>query len=391
MSHFRQGDADPLNGHDTYQKVGLLFFAILNASIVSVRLFIGSRSLTFPRRIVQIRDLNRGAYGLVVLAEDKHTKERFALKFIERGQGSVSRYVHREIVNHMKLRHPHVISLREVFLTQRHLVLVMEYAPGGDLFSLVQSQKGLAEEDARWFFQQIVVAVDYCHKLGVCSRDIKLENTLLDSSPRPLVKLCDFGFSKDSNYHSAPTSRVGTPAYLAPEVIKAGEGAMYSGNAADIWSMGVLLYVMLCGSYPFRRREDDAKNSAAKMDALLNRIKAVDYSFPSHVNISDGAKGLVRTMLVGDPSQRATIKDIMDDPWFREGLSPEVLSFNDSLVEQSKGEPVTVEIEEEIARIVKEAEYVPGKGTYMESVDAMLTGGDGDQSVENLRLMNETV
>lgn len=290
----------------------------------------------------------------------------------------------------MKLRHPHVISLREVFLTQRHLVLVMEYAAGGDLFSLVQSQKGLSEEDARWFFQQIVIAIDYCHKLGVCSRDIKLENTLLDGSPRPLVKLCDFGFSKDSNYHSAPTSRVGTPAYLAPEVIKAGEGAKYSGNAADIWSLGVLLYVMLCGSYPFRRREDDGKNSAAKMDALLNRIKAVDYEFPKHVTCSHEAKDLVGRMLVGDPNMRATLQDIMKHPWFTEGLSPEVLAFNDPLVEKSKSEPVTMEIEEEIARIVKEAEVPGGKGRYMETVDAMLEG-QGDESVEALRMMNETV
>ena len=325
-----------------------------------------------------------------MLAEDKHTGERFALKFIERGHGSVSRYVHREIINHMKLRHPHVISLREVFLTQRHLVLVMEYAPGGDLFSLVQSQKGLSEEDARWFFQQIVIAMDYCHKLGVCSRDIKLENTLLDASPRPLVKLCDFGFSKDSNYHSAPTSRVGTPAYLAPEVIKAGEGAKYSGTAADIWSLGVLLYVMLCGSYPFRRREDDTKNNAAKMDALLKRIRNVDYRFPSHVAVSPEAKDLVGRMLVGDPNERATLRDIMNHPWFAVGLGPEVLAFNDPLVEQSKNEPVTMEIEEEIARIVKEAELPGGKGRDMESVDAMLEG-QGDESVEALRLMNETV
>ena len=291
----------------------------------------------------QIRELNRGAYGLVVLAEDVHTKERYALKFIERGP-TVSRYVHREIVNHMKLRHPHVISLREVFLTQQHLVLVMEYAPGGDLFSLVQSQRGLSEEDARWFFQQIVIAIDYCHKLGVCSRDIKLENTLLDNSPRPLVKLCDFGFSKDSNYHSAPASRVGTPAYLAPEVIAAGEGEKYDGNAADIWSLGVLLYVMLCGAYPFRRREDDTMNPAARMDALLKRIQAVEYTFPSYVNLSDEAKDLVQRMLIGEPSKRAKLEEVMHHPWFRHGLSPEVLSFNEPLVEKSLSEPVTLEV-----------------------------------------------
>ena len=97
----------------------------------------------------------------------------------------------------MRLRHPHIISLKEVFLTEQHLVLVMEYAAGGDLFSYVQRRRRLGEDDARWFFQQLICAVDYCHKMGVANRDIKLENTLLDGSPRPLVKLCDFGFSKD--------------------------------------------------------------------------------------------------------------------------------------------------------------------------------------------------
>ena len=94
-----------------------------------------------------------------------------------------------QIANHMKLRHPHVISLREVFLTQQHLVLVMEFAPGGDLFTYVRSRGGLPETEARWYFQQIVIAIDYCHRLGVCSRDIKLENTLLDAQPGPQGKI----------------------------------------------------------------------------------------------------------------------------------------------------------------------------------------------------------
>jgi len=126
------------------------------------------------------------------------------------------------------------------------------------------------------------------------------------------------------------------------------------------------------------------------MDALLQRIRNVDYRFPSHVSVSPEAKDLVGRMLVGDPNERATLQDIMNHPWFAQGLGPEVLAFNDPLVEQSKNEPVTMEIEEEIARIVKEAELPGGRGRYMESVDAMLEG-QGDESVEALRMMNETV
>ncbi len=109
----------------------------------------------------------------------------------------------------------------------------MEYAPGGDLFKVVSHLRGLSEDNARWFFQQIVLAIDYCHRMGVANRDIKLENTLLDGSVRPLVKLADFGFSKDENYQSAPGSRVGTPAYLAPEVITNVHGQSYDAKASS--------------------------------------------------------------------------------------------------------------------------------------------------------------
>ena len=95
---------------------------------------------------------------------------------------------------------------------------------------------------------------------GVVNRDIKLENTLLDSSPRPLVKICDFGYSKHEKFQSAPGSRVGTPAYLAPEVILTTRGKTYDGKVADIWSCGVMLYVMLVGAYPFERPEDKHDN-----------------------------------------------------------------------------------------------------------------------------------
>ena len=306
----------------------------------------------------------------------------------------------------MKLRHPHVISLREVFLTQQHLVLVMEFAPGGDLFTYVRSRAGLPEPEARWFFQQIVIAIDYCHRLGVCSRDIKLENTLLDAPPgptaRPLVKLCDFGFSKDSNYHSAPGSRVGTPAYLAPEVISAGEGARYDGAAADLWSLGVLLYVMVCGAYPFRRRDDDSMRPPQRMDVLLRRIQAVDYIFPKDLKLSEGVKGLIGRLLVREPEKRATLEEVMRHPWFQEGLSPEVLSFNDPLVAKSLAEPVTGDVEREIARIVDEAArpMVPQRGgaggagggadaMYMDEVDALILGPSEAESTDIGQLLDQ--
>jgi len=105
-----------------------------------------------------------------------------------------------------------------VFLTDQYLGIAMEYANGGDSFEYVRKKGGLQENEARWFFQQLIVALDYCHRKGVVNRDVKLENTLIHWAQKPLLKICDFGYSKDEKYQSAPASRVGTPAYLAPEV-----------------------------------------------------------------------------------------------------------------------------------------------------------------------------
>ncbi|KAL4418722.1 hypothetical protein ABPG77_008593 [Micractinium sp. CCAP 211/92] len=306
-------------------------------------------------RYQKVRDLNKGAFGFVVLAHDLHTGEYVALKFIERGPENITKYVEREIINHMKLRHPHIIALREVFLTPTHLVLSMEYAAGGDLFRFVASRRGLSEAEARWFFQQLIIAVDYCHRMGVTSRDIKMENALLDGSERPLIKLADFGFSKDSNAHSAPTSRVGTPAYLAPEVVSNQPGRVYDGQKADIWSCGVLLYAMVTDCYPFSRTGDNYLKPNQKLNAMLQRILRADYTFPDGKQLSESIRDLISRMLVLDPNLRCSLKDIMTHRWFLEGLNPGALQFNDSIVEESKANQPPAEVLEEVRQIVQQA------------------------------------
>jgi serine/threonine protein kinase len=174
-------------------------------------------------------------------------------------------------------------------------------------------------------------------------------------------------------------------------VIVAAEGTRYDGAAADLWSLGVLLYVMVCGAYPFRRRDDDSMRPPQRMDVLLRRIQAVDYDFPPDRPVSDGCKDLVKRLLVREPAQRATLAEVMRHPWFQEGLSPEVLSFNDPLVAKSLAEPVTGEVESEIARIVEEAgrgiamrggNVVGGNAgsAYMDEVDALILQNDAEST-----------
>ncbi|PSC74495.1 sulfur stress regulator [Micractinium conductrix] len=231
----------------------------------------------------------------------------------------------------------------------------MEHAESGDLFRYVSARRGLPEDEAGWFFQQLMIAVDYCHRMGVTNRDIKLENALLDGSPRPLIKLADFGFSKDSNDQSAPTSRVGTPAYLAPEVISNRMGQVYDGKLADLWSCGVLLYVMLLDRYPFRRHGDDEYSANQKLNLMLQRILVADYRFPDDRVLSESAKDLIRRMLVPHPSLRLPLTEILSHPWFLEGLHPAALAFNDQLVEESRANQLAPEVLEEARQIVREA------------------------------------
>jgi len=126
---------------------------------------------------------------------------------------------------------------------------------GGELFDLIQKAKRFTEDDARYFFQQLICGVEYLHDEGITHRDIKLENTLL-GGPRPLtlLKICDFGYSKSAEVErSKCKSTVGTPAYLAPEML---DQRQYDGPGVDVWSCGVMLYVMLVGSYPFEDPQD---------------------------------------------------------------------------------------------------------------------------------------
>ncbi|CAN6563020.1 unnamed protein product [Malus baccata var. baccata] len=240
-----------------------------------------------------VRDIGSGNFGVARLMTDKQTKELVAVKYIERGS-KIDENVKREIINHRSLRHPNIIRFKEVILTPTHLAIVMEYAAGGEMFERISNAGRFSEDEARFFFQQLISGVSYCHAMQVCHRDLKLENTLLDGSPAPRLKICDFGYSKSSVLHSQPKSTVGTPAYIAPEVLLRQE---YDGKIADVWSCGVTLYVMLMGAYPFE--DPDEPKDFRK---TIQRILSVQYSIPDTVQISHECLELISRIFVPDPS-----------------------------------------------------------------------------------------
>jgi 5'-AMP-activated protein kinase catalytic alpha subunit len=210
------------------------------------------------------------------------------------------------------VRHPNVVGIREVLASRSRVFVVMEYARGGELFAKVARGR-LTEDHARRYFQQLVAAVGFCHRRGVAHRDLKPENLLLDEEGR--LKVTDFGLAalpEQLRHDGLLHTQCGTPAYVAPEVLRK---RGYDGARADLWSCGVVLYVLLCGFLPFQH------DSYAKM---YQKIFKADYQVPPWV--SGEARRLIARLLVVDPAKRASISEIMLTPWFRKGFVPPVLS-----------------------------------------------------------------
>jgi serine/threonine-protein kinase SRK2 len=208
---------------------------------------------------------------------------------------------------------------------------------------------------SRWFFQQLILALDYCHQKGVGHRDIKLENVLLQNHPRcprPLVKICDFGYSKGDN-RSLCVSKVGTLLYMAPEVIEPQQGQTYSARAADLWSCGVLLYTMLVGTYPFRLPTDQQSAPiAVQARALHKMMMRHSYIIPQQLNLSQGCTNLLAGLLNPLAHQRITMQGVLQDPWFREGLPPAALTMTNQWLAQGR---VCRQSIQEMKQIVSEA------------------------------------
>ncbi|KAI3462454.1 hypothetical protein Pfo_019117 [Paulownia fortunei] len=316
-----------------------------------------------------VKDLGAGNFGVARLLRHRETKELVAMKYIERGR-KIDENVAREIINHQSLRHPNIIRFKEVVLTPTHLGIVMEYAAGGELFDRICTAGRFSENEARYFFQQLICGVCYCHSMQICHRDLKLENTLLDGSAAPRLKICDFGYSKSSVLHSRPKSTVGTPAYIAPEVLSRRE---YDGKLADVWSCGVTLYVMLVGAYPFED-PDDPKN----FRKTISRIMAVQYKIPDYVHISQECRHLLSRIFVANPSRRINIKEIKSHPWFLKNLPKELTESNQATYYKKDNPSFSLQSIDEIMKIVSEARNPP-----LSSRPAPGFGWEGEEGEES--------
>ncbi|XP_059635559.1 CBL-interacting serine/threonine-protein kinase 6 [Cornus florida] len=261
------------------------------------------------------RQLGHGTFAKVYHARNLKTGKNVAMKVV--GKEKVIKVgmmdqVKREISVMKMVKHPNIVELHEVMASKTKIYFAMELVRGGELFSKVANGR-LREEVARNYFQQLISAIDFCHSRGVYHRDLKPENLLLDDDEN--LKVTDFGLSalsvhlrQDGLLHTT----CGTPAYVAPDVIgKKG----YDGAKADIWSCGVILFVLLAGFLPF---QDD------NVVAMYRKIHRGDFTCPPW--FSSEARRLITKMLDPNPDTRITIAKIMDSSWFKKSVPKSLMT-----------------------------------------------------------------
>ncbi|WOL19373.1 CBL-interacting serine/threonine-protein kinase 5-like isoform X3 [Canna indica] len=255
------------------------------------------------------RVLGKGTFAKVYYGRELGSGESVAIKVINKEQirreSSMMEQIQREIAVMRLVRHPNVVQLREVMATKSRIFFVMEYVRGGELFARVVRGR-LPENQARRYFHQLISAVDFCHSRGVSHRDLKPENLLLDEHGN--LKVSDFGLSalpEQLRHDGLLHTQCGTPAYVAPEILRR---RGYDGAKADLWSCGIILFVLLAGYLPF---QDES------LMQLYRKVFKADYQIPSW--FSGEARRLVSRLLVVNPEKRISIPAIMQLPWFKKG------------------------------------------------------------------------
>jgi len=249
--------------------------------------------------------LGKGNFAVVKACTDKEGN-KWAIKILDKTSKEANlEMMKREVEIMQMVDHKNIIYMREMFDTPNKLYLIMELVTGGEMFDRIVNRGSYSEKDASDVVRQIVSAVAYLHDLGIVHRDLKPENLLYANERDDAdIKIADFGLSRVLNEDSMLKTACGTPGYVAPEVLK---GRGYS-KPVDMWSVGVITFILLCGFPPFY---DD------NVQVLFEQIKAGHYDFHEQYwgKINESAKDLIRKLLVVDPARRLTAVEALQHPW----------------------------------------------------------------------------
>ena len=255
-------------------------------------------------------DLGIGSYAKVKLGIHKVTKEKYAIKIYDKNliddeekKNTIKNEIF--ILKQLNNENENVMKLYDVINTDRNLYLILEYINGISLLEYIQREKNrrIDENECKIIFAQIVKAIIYCQKKNICHRDIKLENIIILNDKK--IKLIDFGFAIKCNRNEYQQFFCGTLYYMAPEIVNKQK---YIPFFSDIWSLGVLLYAMIYGNFPFRAKTEE------KLFELINEAKLF---FPDYVDASSSVKNLISKIIVINPKERISLEEIMNDDWFK--------------------------------------------------------------------------
>jgi len=259
------------------------------------------------------RILGQGSFATVRLGVCKADGTKWAVKIIKRGSLAPEdeESLATEITILQRVNHPNIVHLKEVYDCKSNVYLVMEIMLGGELFDRIVHKEHYSEQEAKSAFKQIVNSVSYCHDINIVHRDLKPENLLYasvaDDAP---LKLADFGLAYLMKRDELMHSSCGTPGYVAPEILKSGRGGSGYGKEVDMWSIGVILYILLCGFPPFYDEDN------VRLFASIQKGK-FDFPAPYWDNVSSEAMDLIKKLLVVDPKVRFTAQQTLSHTWLQ--------------------------------------------------------------------------
>ncbi|CAH8593655.1 unnamed protein product [Schistosoma mattheei] len=267
--------------------------------------------------------LGRGNFAVVKLGKHSQLSVKVAIKIMNKdliGSKNLGK-VSRELEAMKRCQHPHIIRLYHVMETESNIFMVTEYASKGEVFDHISLSHAFTEKEARELFWQIVCAIEFCHASGIVHRDLKAENLLLDADFK--IKVADFGFCNFFQNDQLLSTHCGSPQYAAPELFK---GEPYDGTLADVWSLGVILYILVCGSFPF---------PGESLGDIRTQVLRGLVRFPFYLSTS--CEQVIRCMLQVDPNRRFKLKQVTTTAWMQESPNVEhYKSLMDKYQKQAK-------------------------------------------------------